>query len=303
MLHEQPPRRYPVGAELIDSGRTHFRVWAPKAKRLAVAVHADGDPNSSPVFTELAPEGGGYFSGAAAASAGALYRYRLDDDNHSHPDPVSRYQPLGPHGQSSVIDPKSFAWTDSKWRGLPLKGQIIYELHVGTFTPEGTWTAAARELPELARLGITVIEMMPVAEFAGERNWGYDGVGLFAPAHVYGPPDDLRAFIDQAHAVGVAVILDVVYNHLGPEGNYLSVFSDDYFTDRYETDWGKPFNFDGPNADPVRELFIANAAIGSRSFTSTASASTPRRIFMMSRMNTSWPPSPKLRGRRPAGAS
>jgi maltooligosyltrehalose trehalohydrolase len=260
MLHAKTPRRYPIGAELLGPSLAHFRVWAPSAKRLEVALQADGHPDAAPRFVELAPEGGGYFSGEAeGVGAGALYRFRLDGDGHSHPDPASRFQPLGPHGQSCVVDPRAFRWTDSQWRGLPLKGQVIYEMHVGAFTPEGDWAAAARELPELAKLGITVIEMMPVAEFAGRRGWGYDGVDLFAPYHGYGAPDDLRAFVDAAHAAGVAVILDVVYNHLGPEGNYLGVFSKDYFTDRYETDWGEPINFDGPNSGPVREFFIANA--------------------------------------------
>ena len=144
------------------------------------------------------------------------------------------------------------------WRGLKLPGQIIYELHVGTFTPEGTWQAAAKQLAELAKIGITVIEMMPVAEFAGPFGWGYDGVDLFAPSHLYGNPDDLRSFINTAHSLGMAVILDVVYNHFGPEGNYLSVFSGDYLTHRQKNDWGDSINFDGPNSGPVREFFITN---------------------------------------------
>jgi maltooligosyltrehalose trehalohydrolase len=156
------------------------------------------------------------------------------------------------------VDPSRFDWTDQEWKGVKMPGQIIYELHVGTFTNEGTWRAAAKELAELARIGITVIEMMPIADFPGEFGWGYDGVDLFAPCRLYGTPDDLRAFVNDAHSLGLAVILDVVYNHLGPEGNYLRVFSEDYFTDQHENDWGDSLNFDGPNSGPVREFFITN---------------------------------------------
>ena len=158
-----------------------------------------------------------------------------------------------------MIDPKSFPWSDDDWPGVQLKGQVIYEMHVGTFTREGTWAAATRELPELAATGINLIEMMPIADFPGEFGWGYDGVDLFAPCRLYGRPDDLRSFVDQAHSLGIGVILDVVYNHFGPDGNYLTVFSDDYFTDRYSTEWGKPPNFDGENSGPVREFFLSNA--------------------------------------------
>ena len=144
---------------------------------------------------------------------------------------------------------------------MSIEGQILYEMHVGTFTQEGTWESAARELPELATLGVTVLELMPVAEFSGSFGWGYDGVDLFAPTHLYGRPDDFRGFVDKAHSLGMGVILDVVYNHLGPDGNYLSKFSDDYFTDRYETDWGKAINFDGDGANAVRDFVISNAVL------------------------------------------
>ena len=226
----------------------HFRVWAPKRNKVEAVIGGRA--------FELEPEGGGWFSGLAEGiGAGALYKYRLDGGD-SFPDPASRFQPEGPHGPSQVIDPSSFSWTDAHWPGLRREGQVLYEMHVGTFTPEGTWEAAARELPELARLGVTVVEMMPVAEFPGRFGWGYDGVGLFAPYHHYGRPDDLRRFIDRAHAVGIGVILDVVYNHLGPDGNYLRQFSDSYFTDRYENDWGDAINFE---EGPVRDFFLANA--------------------------------------------
>jgi len=176
------------------------------------------------------------------------------------PDPASRFQPHGPHGPSQVIDPGAFRWSDSDWRGVTPRGQVIYELHLGTFTPEGTWQAAAKHLPELAELGVTVIEVMPVSEFAGSFGWGYDGVDLFAPTHNYGSPDNFRGFVDAAHAHGLGVVLDVVYNHLGPDGNYLEKFSPDYFTSSHKTDWGAAINFDGLNSGSVREFFAANAA-------------------------------------------
>ncbi len=231
----------------------HFRVWAPRRKRVEVVFEGGWAP------VELAPEEEGYFSGLAEGiGAGALYRFRLDGGD-AFPDPASRFQPEGPHGPSQVIDPSTFEWTDRDWRGVTREGQVLYEMHIGTFTREGTWAAAARELPELADLGITVLEVMPVAEFPGRFGWGYDGVDLFAPYHLYGKPDDFRRFVDRAHAVGIGVILDVVYNHLGPDGNYLKQFSGSYFTDRYENDWGEALNFDGEDAGPVRDFFIANA--------------------------------------------
>ncbi|HJT77312.1 MAG TPA: malto-oligosyltrehalose trehalohydrolase [Gemmataceae bacterium] len=248
-------RRLPVGAEVWPGGGVHFRVWAPRRRRVEVVLgNGDGAP-----AVPLAAEENGYFSALVPqARPGSLYRFRLDGGD-SYPDPVSRYQPEGPHGPSQVIDPRAFAWTDAGWRGASLPGQVVYELHVGTFTPEGTWAAAERQLPELADLGITLIEMMPVAEFPGRFGWGYDGVDLFAPYHRYGTPDDLRRFIDRAHGLGVGVIHDVVYNHLGPDGNYLPQFAADYFTDRHTTEWGEAINFDGPNAGPVREFYTANA--------------------------------------------
>jgi maltooligosyltrehalose trehalohydrolase len=243
-------RRYPIGAELIGNGLAHFRVWAPKAKRLEVVIEG--------VFHELESEPSGYFSGAVTAQAGTLYRFRLDGGENFYPDPASRFQPEGPHGPSCVVDPAQFHWTDGDWNGIKMPGQIIYEMHVGTFTREGTWQAAARELAELARIGITVIEMMPVADFPGEYGWGYDGVDLFAPTRLYGTPDDLRAFVDKAHSLGLGVILDVVYNHFGPDGNYLGVYSDDYLHRERGNDWGDSINFDGQNSEPVREFFITN---------------------------------------------
>ncbi len=245
-------RRYPIGAETTASG-THFRVWAPERKNVAVVIEGRGE-------TELTREESGYFSGeAAAVGAGARYRYRLDGGD-AFPDPASRFQPEGPHGPSQVVDPCPFAWSDSEWRGCAIDGQVMYEMHIGTFTREGTWDAARRELPELASVGITVLEIMPVAEFPGKFGWGYDGVGWFAPEHIYGQPDDFRRFVDEAHRVGIGVALDVVYNHFGPDGNYLGQFSQHYFTDRYKNEWGEALNFDGEDSAAMREFVTSNAA-------------------------------------------
>jgi maltooligosyltrehalose trehalohydrolase len=194
----------------------------------------------------------------ADAKAGDRYRYEIDGGS-TFPDPASRFQPEGVHGPSEIVDPRRFPWTDGGWTGVPRNDLVLYELHVGTFTPEGTFAAAARRLPYLARLGVTAVELMPVADFPGARNWGYDGVDLFAPARCYGTPDDLRRFMNAAHASDLAVVLDVVYNHLGPEGNYLSVFSPYYFSDTHANPWGQGFNFDGPNSSMVRQFFIENA--------------------------------------------
>jgi maltooligosyltrehalose trehalohydrolase len=208
----------------------------------------------------LVAEGAGWFAGEAPdLRAGARYRYRLDGDL-LRPDPASRFQPEGPHGPSEVVDPGGFRWTDQGWGGVRLEGQVFYELHAGTFTRQGTWAAAAQELSALAELGVTCLELMPVAEFPGRFGWGYDGVDLYAPTRLYGRPDDLRAFVDRAHALGLGVILDVVYNHLGPDGNYLRDFAPGYFTDRHRTEWGEPFDLDGEGAAPVRAFVVENAA-------------------------------------------
>jgi maltooligosyltrehalose trehalohydrolase len=235
---------------LLPGGSVRFRVWAPKRKQVRVVLEGRCFP--------LAPEGDGYFAGTVgSARAGSLYRFRLDEGSDLYPDPESRFQPEGPHGPSQVIDPSVFTWTDSSWKGVDAQGQIVYELHIGTFTPEGTWDAARKQLPELASIGITVIEVMPVAEFGGTRGWGYDGVDLFAPMHLYGSPDDVRNFVNEAHLLGLGVILDVVYNHFGPDGNYVKAFADQYFTDRYSNDWGESIDF---SSRPVRDFYIANAA-------------------------------------------
>ena len=251
-------RRYPIGAEIISKNETHFRVWAPKANMLDVVLESSAERSAERTFHSLTRERDGYFSGTVTCGVGARYRFRLNRSENFHPDPASRFQPDGPHGSSYVVDPFAFKWTDANWRGVKLAGQVIYEFHVGTFTPEGTWRAAADKLELLKSDGITSLEMMPISDFPGRFGWGYDGVDLFAPAHLYGTPDDLRAFIDRAHALGLGVILDVVYNHFGPDGNYLGVYSDDYINRQRENEWGDSINFDGENCGPVREFFITN---------------------------------------------
>src|SRR4051812_1352582 len=249
-------RHMPIGAECGEQF-VNFRVWAPDRRELLVAIGANAWP--------LTNEGNGYFSGSIDnVGAGALYQFQFDGQPDRYPDPASRFQPSGPDGPSEVIAPDTYAWRHPR-RGASRKQQVIYEMHIGTYTPEGTFSAASTQLERLARLGITVIELMPLNEFPGRFNWGYDGVGLFAPCHVYGRPDDARAFIDAAHENGIAVILDVVYNHLGPEGNYLSKFAADYFS-REATEWGDAINFDGANSAGVREFFINNAAYWIREY-------------------------------------
>lgn len=252
-------RRLPIGAELRPGGGVHFRVWAPDHAGLTLVLEDDGAGGRAEIAME--PEPGGYYSAfATQAGAGARYRFRVPGSGKLLQDPASRFQPEGPHGPSEVIDPSTFAWTDEGWRGVDLAGQVLYEMHVGTFASGGTWEGASRQLDELAAAGITVVEMMPVADFPGRFGWGYDGVDLFAPTRLYGRPDDLRRFVDRAHAAGLGVILDVVYNHVGPDGSCLKAFAAGYFTDRYENEWGEAINFDGPGAGAVREFFQANAA-------------------------------------------
>ncbi|MFA7557273.1 MAG: malto-oligosyltrehalose trehalohydrolase [Hydrogenophaga sp.] len=246
-------RRLPVGAEVQTRG-VHFRVWAPRARQVEAVIEESGQR------AVLAPEDGGYHSGLVAeAAAGHRYRYLLDG-TRALPDPASRFQPEGPNGPSEIVDPSVFTWRDEAWRGLDWRRQIIYELHVGTFTEEGTWAAARQQLQALTDLGITCIELLPVADFVGRFGWGYDGVDLFAPTRLYGTPDEMRRFVDEAHAYGLGVILDVVYNHFGPEGNYLGEFSDSFVHPTRVTDWGAATNFDGPGCGPVREFFLANAS-------------------------------------------
>ncbi len=246
-----PRQKRTWGADVEGHG-TRFRLWAPKRKRVSVVL--DGT-RTVPLRREPS---GWFIEHVDDCRAGTRYGFRLDDDPRVLPDPASRYQPDGPHGLSQVVDPSTFRWTDEAWRGVSMRGQVVYEMHVGTFTREGTWAAAMRELPYLRDLGITLIEMMPVNEFPGRFGWGYDGVDLYAPTHLYGTPDDLRAFVDRAHAVGLGVVLDVVYNHLGPSGNYLRELADGFFTDRYENEWGDAIDFETEPA--ARAYFAENGA-------------------------------------------
>src|SRR3569623_1365342 len=225
-------RRLPIGAEVMATGGVHFRVWAPYCNQVEVVLEYGPAEKGEGMRVPLEAEANGYFSGLVLpAKNGSLYRFRLCDGHALYPDPAPRFQPHGPHGPSLVIDPAVFAWADASWPGCGREGLVLYEMHIGTYTRDGTWTAAMRELPELANLGITLLEIMPVADFAGRYGWGYDGVGLFAPTRLYG----------------------------GPDGNYLRQFSPDYFSDRDPTEWGDAINFDGPNNGPVREFFLANA--------------------------------------------
>jgi maltooligosyltrehalose trehalohydrolase len=244
-------RRYPIGAEPTADG-VHFRIWAKRRRR--VAVLSDG---REPFALER--EEDGYFSGLLPGlRPGARYRFELDGEG-PYPDPASRHQPEGPHGPSEVIDSSTFRWTDAEWRGPDVEHQVIYELHVGCYTPEGTYRALIEQLDALADLGVTCLELMPVADFPGTFGWGYDGVNLYAPTRLYGRPDDLRALVDAAHARGLSVILDVVYNHLGPDGNYLSCYSEEYVSKKYPNEWGDPLNFDDKGSRSVREFFVQNA--------------------------------------------
>lgn len=251
-------RRLSVGTEVQPGGGVHFRVWAPRCQNVQVQINSRGRGIDQPRSMEA--EESGFFSlFVKEAGAGDLYWLLLNNDEKRYPDPASRFQPEGPHGPSQVVDPVGFQWTDAAWPGVKLAGQVIYEFHLGTLTGEGTWAAAERELAELKEAGITLLEVMPVAEFPGKFNWGYDGVDLYAPAHVYGQPDEMRRFVNRAHALGMGVILDVVYNHIGPDGNYLKQFAEEYFTAEHTTDWGEALNFYARGCEPVRDFFIQNA--------------------------------------------
>jgi maltooligosyltrehalose trehalohydrolase len=246
-----------LGASVHDGG-VRFRVWAPRCRRVEVVVDSrrpiEMARGADDVFEAFLP----------GLGAGARYQYRLDGARH-RPDPVSRWQPDGVHGPSAVVDPADFPWTDQGFRGHDRADLVVYELHVGTFTTAGTFEAVIPRLDALVDLGVTAVELMPVAEFPGSRNWGYDGVHLSAPQSTYGGPRGLRRLVDACHARGLSVILDVVYNHLGPEGNYLGEYGP-YFTDRYKTPWGPAINFDGPDAAGVRRHFVDNARLWVREY-------------------------------------
>jgi maltooligosyltrehalose trehalohydrolase len=244
----------PFGAQLLDDRHTRFRLWAPSA-RVVELVLLDG---AAARTLEMSDTGDGWRELTVEAQAGARYRYRINHELDV-PDPASRHNPEDVHGASEVIDPCRFAWADEEWQGRPWSEAAIYELHVGTFSPEGTFAGVERRLDYLAKLGVTAIELMPIAEFPGKRNWGYDGVLQFAPESSYGRPEDLKSLIAAAHSRGLMVMLDVVYNHFGPEGNYLHAYASPFFTDRHQTDWGAAINFDGIEARTVRDFFIHNA--------------------------------------------
>jgi maltooligosyltrehalose trehalohydrolase len=246
-------RRHPMpfGAECLDHGKVRFRLWAPKARRVDLCLD-----NQEP--RALSRLENGWFERVTKTPAGSRYQFQIDGQIKV-PDPASRFQPSDIHGPSEVIDPADFDWQDEKWRGRPWEEAVIYELHVGTFTPEGTFAAAEQRLDYLANLGITAVELMPIADFPGARNWGYDGVLPFALDNCYGQPDDLKRLIQAAHRKGSMVFLDVVYNHFGPEGNYLRTYAPEFFTARHCTPWGDAINFDGPGSRTVRDFFIHNA--------------------------------------------
>ena len=259
---DKPRWRLTLGANLVaenasasePAGGSHcsFSVWAPQAKSVEVHLFAPDER-----IIPLEPQPWSYFAATVPrVPVGSTYKYRLDRITE-RPDPASQYQPEGVHEHSAVVD-RDFDWTDGGWRGLQLEDYVFYELHVGAFSPEGTFSGVERHLDYLIDLGITAIELMPVAQFPGGRNWGYDGVHLFAVQNTYGGPRGLKQLVNACHARGVAVVLDVVYNHLGPEGNYLADFGP-YFSDRYRIGWGQAINFDGRDSDPVRSFFIDNA--------------------------------------------
>jgi maltooligosyltrehalose trehalohydrolase len=245
----------PFGAQYLDDGQVRFRLWAPAARQVELCL-AD---STCPLLLTLERRDKGWFELVTeAAQPGTLYRFRIDVGQEV-PDPASRFQPADVHGPSEVIAPTTFEWTDDAWRGRRWEEGVIYELHVGAFTAAGTFSAVCERLDYLADLGITAIELMPVADFPGQRNWGYDGVLPFAPDATYGRPEDLKALVQGAHERGLMVLLDVVYNHFGPEGNYLNSYAPQFSTDRHKTPWGRSMNFDGPESRTVRAFFIHNA--------------------------------------------
>ncbi|MBZ5688267.1 MAG: malto-oligosyltrehalose trehalohydrolase [Acidobacteriia bacterium] len=244
----------PFGAELLSDGKVRFRLWAPNAKRVTLCLE-NGRQGAYP----LLPLDNGWFERISPeATAGSLYRFKIDDKIEV-PDPASRFQPHDVHGPSEVVDSTVFQWSDERWRGRRWEEAVIYEMHVGAFTPEGTFRGVEQKLDYLCSLGVTAVELMPVADFPGTRNWGYDGVLLFAPDSSYGRPEDLKQLVQAAHAKGLMMLLDVVYNHFGPEGNYLHQYAPQFFTNRHHTPWGDAINFDGPESRVVRDFFIHNA--------------------------------------------
>lgn len=243
----------------------NFRVWAPNAQKMTLVLCAKADAREEQRLPMGGPDDRGWWSVAADAAYGDEYAYLVDDDESPVPDPRSPSQPHGVHGPSQIYDHGEFRWSDPSWRGVPLSGAVIYELHVGTFTPQGTFDSAIERLPYLADLGITHIEVMPIAAFPGEFGWGYDGVSLFAVTEKYGGPDAFKRFVDACHAQSLAVVLDVVYNHFGPVGNYTSKFGP-YLTTMHHTPWGDAINFEAAGSDEVRRFFCDNALMWMRDY-------------------------------------
>lgn len=250
----------PFGTEMHDNGGVSFRIWAPAAGEVELCL--SGNINSphcdSTVMPMQAGDDGWFQVTTDLALAGTCYRFRINN-RMTVPDPASRFQPQDVHGPSEVIDPNAWTWQDGDWHGRPWEDSVLYELHVGCFTPQGTFTAVEKKLDYLVNLGVTAIELMPVADFPGAHNWGYDGVYLFAPDSRYGRPEEMKALIDAAHARGLMVVLDVVYNHFGPEGNYLHLYAPDFFSRHHHTSWGAAINFDDTHSYWVRQFFIHNA--------------------------------------------
>jgi maltooligosyltrehalose trehalohydrolase len=258
-------RQLPIGAEVGSDG-VHLRVWAPNHRRVRAELwRAEGSARQT---VDLQAEPGGYFGGfVPGAQAGWDYHFLLGHSGQPWADPASRFQPSGPLGPSRVIDPSQYPWDDREWPGIATHGHVIYEMHVGTFTPEGTWGAAARQLAELSDLGITLIELMPVAEFKGAFGWSYDNTHWYAPTHLYGTPDDFRAFVDEAHRVGIGVALDVVYNHFSqPAEQFVRAFAKGYTSRRYKSEWGYAVNFDDQGSPAVREFVLANVEMWMREY-------------------------------------
>jgi len=242
------------GAETLGEGGARFRLWAPAARRVELCLERGSGESILP----MPATGDGWYELETEAAAGSRYRYRIDAELQV-PDPASRFQPQDVHGASELVDPRAFVWKDASWRGRPWEEAVLYELHVGSFTPEGTYAGVRDRLGHLRDLGVTALELMPLADSPGTRNWGYDGVLPFAPESRYGRPEDLKELVQAAHAAGLMMFLDVVYNHFGPDGNYLHRYAPDFFTERHHTPWGAAINFDGPGSRTVRDYFIHNA--------------------------------------------
>jgi malto-oligosyltrehalose trehalohydrolase len=249
----------PHGPQILPEGRVRFRLWAPACPLIMLELSGHTEP------LPLTPLPEGWHELIAEASPGARYRFLLPD-GRAVPDPASRFQPEDVHGPSEIVDPAAWGWHDTEWRGRAWEEAVIYELHLGAFTPEGTFQAAIGKLDHLISLGVTALELMPVADFPGHRNWGYDGVLLYAPDSSYGRPEDLHALVDAAHAKGLMVLLDVVYNHFGPDGNYTSLYAPQFLTDHHKTPWGNAVNYDGDGSRAVRDFVLHNALYWIRDF-------------------------------------